>query len=51
MALATDDPEIIGKQTLEVLGNLRTMVKASGVEPTLGSQLDAQLRELRGLFG
>ncbi len=51
VALATDDPEIIGKQTLEVLGNLRTMVKASGVEPTLGSQLDAQLRELRGLFG
>ncbi len=51
VALATDDPEIIGKSTLKLLDTMRTMVKASGVEPTVGSQLDAQLRELRGLYG
>jgi len=51
IALATNDPEIIGKSTLEVLGSLRTMVKASGVGPEAGRQLDAQLRKLHGLFG
>jgi len=51
IALATNDPEVIGRSTLQLLGTMRTMVKASGVEADAGRQLDAQLRQLNGLFG
>ena len=51
IALGTDDPEIIGTSTLKLLDSVRTMVKASGAAPSVGSQLDAQLRKLQGLYG
>lgn len=51
VALSTDDPEVIGTSTLKLLDSVRTMVKASGAAPDVGSQLDAQLRKLHGLYG
>lgn len=51
VAVAAGDVELIGTQTLKTLRTMRTMLKASGAAPELGSQLDAQLRELGGMFG
>ena len=46
----TQDPEAIARSSLELLKSMRTMVKASGVEPEFGRELDAQLRRLGGLY-
>lgn len=47
---APADEATIGAATLEVLGALRTAVKATGVSEDLGRRLDAQLRDLGGLL-
>ncbi|MFI7480973.1 hypothetical protein ACH9EU_01015 [Kocuria sp. M1R5S2] len=47
---APADATAIAAATLEVLGALRTAVKASGVSEDLGRRLDAQLRDLGGLL-
>lgn len=41
----------IGEATVELLGALRTAVKSAGVDPSLGRELDAQVRTIRGLVG
>ncbi|WP_372700034.1 hypothetical protein [Arthrobacter sp. JSM 101049] len=41
------DEPTLARAALEVLGTLRTLVKASGASAELGHQLDAQLRDLR----
>ena len=48
-AVEAADPAALRAATLEVLGTLRTLVKAAGVSKDVGRQLDAQLRELGGL--
>ncbi|QDG66679.1 hypothetical protein NIBR502772_11105 [Pseudarthrobacter sp. NIBRBAC000502772] len=47
---APADEPMVAAATLEMLSTLRTLVKAAGVSPDLGRQLDAQLRELGGLM-
>jgi len=51
VSIAGENPREIETSTLEVLDTMRTMVKASGVDPAFGRQLDAQLREVKGMFG
>lgn len=46
--LATGDQALINESTIEALRTVRTMVKASGVDPAYGRQLDSQLRRLGG---
>ena len=48
-AVETLEPAALTAATLEVLGTLRTLVKAAGVPKDVGRQLDAQLRDLGGL--
>lgn len=50
VAVATHEPDVIKDATLSMLSKMRTAVKAAGVDPALGGQLDAQLRELRAHF-
>ena len=48
--VAAGDPNVVGRSALNLLGSIRTMVKASGASPDTGRQLDAQLRALGGLI-
>ena len=50
-AIATDDSAQVGLAALKTLRTMRTMVKASGVNRNLGTQLDEQLRDLGSLLG
>lgn len=47
---APEDEQAIAAATMEVLGTVRTLVKASGVSAEHGRLLDARLRELGGLM-
>lgn len=51
VAVAADQPDLVIQTTMKTLRSMRTMLKASGAPAALGSQLDAQLRELGGLLG
>jgi hypothetical protein len=48
---AGGDAVDIGDAAVKLLGTLRTAVKASGIEPSLGRQLDAQFTAVRDLLG
>jgi hypothetical protein len=45
------DEAAIGTAVVGLLDTVRTMVKASGVDASLGRQLDSQFSEVRGRFG
>ncbi|GAA4717819.1 hypothetical protein [Nocardioides conyzicola] len=51
----TEDPRLIGASTLDVLKSMRTMVKSALKDTpeaaTIGSQLDAQIRDIQLLIG
>ncbi|MGN8551952.1 UNVERIFIED_CONTAM: hypothetical protein OHV15_05145 [Microbacterium sp. SLM126] len=51
VAVAGGTPADLGMATVDLLDTMRTMVKASGVEPELGRKLDVQFREIKGRFG
>ncbi len=51
VAVAGGSPADLGMATVDLLDTMRTMVKASGVEPELGRKLDVQFREIKGRFG
>ena len=51
VAAAAEDPEAVGKATIELLDTMRTMVKSADIDTGLGSRLDRQFREVRGLMG
>jgi len=41
----------IGEAAVKLMGTLRTAVKAAGVDPLVGKQLDAQFNAVKGLLG
>ena len=45
-----DDPAVMGAAALQVLGTLRTLVKATGVSGADGRRLDAQVRQFGQLL-
>lgn len=51
----TEDPRLIGATTLDVLKSMRTMVKSALKDTpeaaTIGSQLDAQIRDIQLMLG
>ena len=49
--LDTDGGDKVGLAALNTLRTMRTMVKASGIDASLGRQLDEQLRDLGNLLG
>lgn len=48
---AIDGDRALGGATVELMGALRTAVKAAGIAPSVGGQLDAQLEAMQGLLG
>jgi len=48
---AGGEPVAIGEAAVKLMGTLRTAVKAAGVDPLVGKQLDAQLNAVKGLLG
>lgn len=53
--VASGDPELIGGAAIGLMKSLRTMVKAAAKDTpegaTLGSQLDAQIRDIEAIYG
>jgi hypothetical protein len=53
--IASADPDVIGASTMKLMKSMRTMVKAASKGTpegaTLGSQLDAQIRDIEARYG
>lgn len=53
--IASADPDVIGASAMKLMKSMRTMVKAAAKGTpegaTLGSQLDAQIRDIEALYG
>lgn len=51
IAVAGGDQVAIHGALVEILGSVRTMVKASGIDASAGRKLDAQYRDVQGILG
>lgn len=47
VAVASQDADEVSTAVYELLDSMRTAVKAAGIDPALGSRIDAQVREMR----